>query len=289
MVFAGLRALEAAGQRPNSLNSTHAAGTPVAQVLLAQAGNRPEGLNSNVTGSTTTSNALPQSPSHSSTQPSDRNTVTPEGVSYNNAAAQNAALGAYSAFERSANEDLERNVGNTIDRTLDQALPHATRTDSAVMKTRLAATIRQDVEKALQGDRQLGEQVAQILSARRFDSEARASVVRLIGERAQQLVPGAARRVLSEWTQTTLAAHRGQRDREDSATSRREVESVRPADGSVNSSRTNTASASRAAATAASSQRSNQASTQRRQDAGPRESTRRVDYRRLSDEQILDS
>jgi hypothetical protein len=39
--------------------------------------------------------------------------------------------------------------------------------------------------------------------------------VRLISDRAQQLVPGATKRVLNEWTQTTLAAHRGRTQRND--------------------------------------------------------------------------
>ncbi len=114
----------------------------------------------------------------------------------------------YAAFERSTNDDLERIVGGTIDRTLDRALPHGNRGDNAAMRTRLAASIRQDIELALQGDRQLGEQVARVLSARRLDEATRSQVVRLIGERAQQLVPTTTRRVLGEWTQTTLAAHR---------------------------------------------------------------------------------
>lgn len=67
----------------------------------------------------------------------------------------------YAAFERSTNDDLERMVGGTIDRTLDRALPHGNRADNAAMRTRLAASIRQDIERSLQGDRQLGEQVAQ--------------------------------------------------------------------------------------------------------------------------------
>src|SRR5208282_3040186 len=82
---------------------------------------------------------------------------------------------------------------------------------------------RQDIEKALQGDRQLGEQVAQILSTKRLDSEARAQVVRLIGERAQQLVPSATKRALSDWTQTTLATHRSKNAHAGSASARGEL------------------------------------------------------------------
>ena len=86
------------------------------------------------------------------------------------------------------------------------------------MRTRLSASIRQDIERSLQGDRQLGEQIAQVLSARRLDEATRSQVVRLIGERAQQLVPVTTRRVLGEWTQTTLAAHRERAGRADAAT-----------------------------------------------------------------------
>src|SRR5260370_12143928 len=121
--------------------------------------------------------------------------------------------------------------------TLRQALPANDRSytpgqagaqRAAPLHEKLASSIRVDVEKALQGDRQLGEQVAQILASRRFDNDARAQIVRLIGERAQQLVPGAAKRVLNDWTQTTLAAHRGSTQRADAASLRTEVAPTPP-------------------------------------------------------------
>ncbi len=191
-----------------------------------------------------------------------------------------ASLSAYAAFERAANEDLERSVGTAIERTLMQALPsfeqHNTPGQAGVqraapLRERLAGSVRVEVEKALQGDRQLGEQVAQILSSRRFDNEARAQIVRLIGERAQQLVPGAAKRVLNEWTQTTLAAHRGRTQRADAA----------PA--------TDVAPASLPARPVGNEQHSaprQNASRDSGQGAAAR--SRQVNYRKLSDEQILD-
>src|SRR5712671_6755525 len=148
------------------------------------------------------------------------------------AARNEAQVAAYAAFERAANEDLERSVGSAIERTLRQALPANDRSyapgqagaqRAAPLHEKLASSIRVDVEKALQGDRQLGEQVAQILSSRRLDNESRSQIVRLISERAQQLVPGAAKRVLNEWTQTTLAAHRGRTERADAASARTDV------------------------------------------------------------------
>jgi len=191
-----------------------------------------------------------------------------------------AQLAAYASFEKAANEDLERSVGGAIERTLAQALPNAGRSiqdasglagQAPPLQTRLSAAIRQDVESALKGDRQLGEQVTQILSGRRLDGEVRAQVVRVIGERAQQLVPIAAKRVLSDWTQTTLAAHRGNTARADAASSRREV-----------------ASASGASAQASTSTNSGREPSRSTNHSSGRSEARRVDYRKLSDEQILD-
>ena len=56
--------------------------------------------------------------------------------------------------------------------------------------------MREEVETALRSDGSLGEQVARVLSGRRLDEAARMQVVRLIGDRAEQLVPGAVRRVV---------------------------------------------------------------------------------------------
>ncbi len=165
------------------------------------------------------------------------------------------AVTQYAAFEKAANEDLDRDVGGTIARVLAQTLPNAGKTDAGPLQARLTNAIRQDIEAALKGDRQLGEQVARVLAAKRFDDTTRAQVVRLIGERARQLVPAAAKRVLNDWTQTALGAHRARAQKGEAAAARPDVEGVGGAPASA-----------------------------RAKVAGPRE----VDYRKLSDEQILD-
>jgi hypothetical protein len=124
-------------------------------------------------------------------------------------------LRAYGEFERAANAELEQTVGASITRVLEDALPNL-RLSGAVrgregepgaapLRGRLTSAVREEVESALKSDQQLGEQVARILAGRRFDPTARGQVVRLIDARAQELVPGAVRRVVSSWTQTTLA------------------------------------------------------------------------------------
>jgi hypothetical protein len=168
----------------------------------------------------------------------------------------------YAAFEKSANEDLDRHVGEAISKTLEQALPAAGGVESAGLRSRLSAAVREEVEKALQGDRQLTEQVAKVLGARRLDRETRQQVVRLIGERANQLVPGAARKILSDWTQATIAAHREKSGRGAGPAIRADLPT--------------------AVSLPATSDRP------ARDAATPRSATaRNVDYRKLSDEQIL--
>jgi hypothetical protein len=140
-------------------------------------------------------------------------------------------------------------------------LPNAGKTEnSAALKERLSGAIRQDVEKALQGDRALGEQVARILSGQRLDNAARAQVVRLIGERAQQLVPGATRRVLADWTQTTLAAHGASAERPRSALARLPL-----------------------------SEPSERPPSPKREQGSRTPQPRKIDYRRISDDDILNS
>jgi hypothetical protein len=249
------------------------AGVRVLQEASNAQGHRPKSLASALSGEGNDGGATTTTPGtvgaqHASSQ-------------VGNASVHEAQVAAYAAFERAANEDLERSVGTAIERTLTQALPsfeqhntpgQAGAQRAAPLRERLAASVRVDVEKALQGDRQLGEQVAQILSSRRFGNEARAQIVRLIGERAQQLVPGAAKRVLNEWTQTTLAAHRGRTQPAEAASARAEVASASTPAHPAGNEKTHAGEQS----ALRSSPRANAAKSQV------------INYRKLSDEQILE-
>jgi len=122
---------------------------------------------------------------------------------------------AYGEMERAANAELEKSVGAAIGRAMEQALPNLKRLPihgndgtqaGAPLQSRLAAAVREEVDSALKSDRELGEQVTRVLAGRRFDATARGQVVRLIDARAQQLVPGAVKRVVASWTDATLAA-----------------------------------------------------------------------------------
>jgi hypothetical protein len=291
MVFVGLRALEQSGQGTATPVNSDTVGARHAVPAHARDGSV---ISSEAPDPVISRSAATRNPSSSDTAEAPQSKRDSSAPTISNASSMTESshqspitspqFAAYAAFERSANADLERTVGAAIDRTLDQALPNANRADAGEMKSRLAAAIRQDIERALQGDRQLGEQVAQILAPRRLNDEARAQVVRLIGDRAHQLVPTAAKRVLSTWTETTLAAHHARSSRTEAAAARREVAPAHPSGEPTNAdSRTAAAATPRHAA-------------HNRLDAGrsaavSRSATsgsRRLDYRRLSDEQILD-
>ena len=285
MVFAGLRALEEAGQRPstiseaNALREVHVSGTGnVAPPFKAASSEREEaGLKPSNTQ--TEANAISQ---------------------------HDPRLVAYRAFEKTANEELERSVGGAISRALEQALPAVQRVDrgsdgraqrGVSLQERLGGAIRSDVETALKGDRQLAEQITQVLSTRRFDDGTRMQLVRLINDRAQQLVPSAARRVIQDWTQTAFASHRGSiqhgretRSPDDSTTGATQVMGHRVAQ-SESTPATNGAAASAAgvSAKAAAADRAEKAAgLSTRTAASQAGRASRVDYRKLSDEQILE-
>jgi hypothetical protein len=265
MVFAGLRALEEGNRGgPNSASSPagSASSSGVATSTGANGGATREGTNHTDAGHvgdgrTATSASGQRSENSGATSPQ-----------------QEALVAQYAAFERSANEELERRVGSVIDRTLAEALPNSGRSENSSLHGRLAASIRQDIEKELQGDRRLGEQVAAILAApraglggaSRFGEQARAQLVRIIGERARQLVPGVARRVLSEWAHTTIA-----HNRQTFADARPSATQKGPTPAQTGSTHRGTESANRGSSTTAA------------------RASRKVDYQRISDEQLLDS
>jgi hypothetical protein len=176
----------------------------------------------------------------------------------------------YAAFERAANDDLDRAVRPEIARVIERALPAGNNEPARATQERLSGLVRTEIETALRQDRALGEQVAQLLRSRTFDDATRAQVVRLIAARATSLVPVASRRVLSEWTQSALAAHRAQRSLA----------------GATDAARNPSSSPDAAASPASSAAKPRPAQTAApgTQHAG----SRRINYRALSDEEILD-
>jgi len=183
----------------------------------------------------------------------------------------------YREFERVTNAELEKSVGGAIGRAMEAALPNLRQVNLAgregqapPLQDRLRNAVREEVEAALRIDASLGEQVARVLSGRRLDEAARMQVVRLIDARSQQLVPGAVRRVVGSWTQATLGARKTETGAESAGRGGEERSAERAPNASQRTVNVDPAA-----------NRNAQTTTGRSVKRG------RVDYRKLSDEQIL--
>jgi hypothetical protein len=180
-------------------------------------------------------------------------TNTTAGHSPNAATNTGAAFPAeaYRAFESSTNEDVGRRMREAIDRTLTSTLPEGI---AAGARRRIGEDVFREVHASLSSDRELSRRVGETLRDWRFDAAARQQVVAMVSGRARAVLPEVARRVVAEWTSSVLASDRAKMARIDSATARRDITGGRlpepVASGAMR----------------------------------PRD----VDYRRLSDEQILE-
>jgi hypothetical protein len=137
---------------------------------------------------------------------------------------------AYRAFEAAANDDVARQVRDSIDRTLAATLPDGI-ADGA--RRRIGEDIFRDLNATLAVDRELSAQIGQMLrgssaesSAQagwRFDAPTRRQVAALLVGRARTALPEVARRVVSERISSVLASDRAKQVRIESAVSRRDI------------------------------------------------------------------
>lgn len=158
---------------------------------------------------------------------------------------------AYRSFEAATNDDVARRVHQAIDHTLGATLPEGMAEGA---RRRIAEDIFQEVHASLAGDRDLARRIGETLRDWRFDATSRQQVSSLLAGRARAVLPEVARRVVAEWTSSVLASDRAKTARIDNAVARRDITGGRLPEPVPPSS------------------------------LRPRD----VDYRRLSDEQILE-
>ena len=136
---------------------------------------------------------------------------------------------AYSAFERSTNDTVARDVRVAVGDTLTRVLPEGIADGAA---RRIGDDIFNEIHRTLASDRTLSDQIGEILrgSARestangwRFGMAEQQRVASLLASRAKQLVPGVARRVIGEWTSSVLGASRSKSARQASAAARVDI------------------------------------------------------------------
>lgn len=151
--------------------------------------------------------------------------LEPNGTAQSPAPGANAASGTfpaetYRAFESATNEDVARATRQAIDRTLSSTLPEGIG-DGA--RRRIGDDVFQELHATLSADRELSQQVGEILRGWNFDGATRQQVASLISSRARAAMPEVARRVIGEWTSSVLASDRARATRVDAAASRRDI------------------------------------------------------------------
>jgi hypothetical protein len=127
---------------------------------------------------------------------------------------------AYRAFESATNDDVAKSTRESIERTLTSTLPDGIGEGA---RRRIADDIFNELHATLSADRELSRQVGEILRGWHFDGATRQQVVSLISARARGAMPEVARRVVSEWTSSVLASDRARAARVDAAASRRDI------------------------------------------------------------------
>ncbi len=126
----------------------------------------------------------------------------------------------YATFQQAANDAVVDRVRQAIEQTISGALP-ATVPDGA--RRRIAADVFGEINATLQNDRALTRQVAAALRQWQFTDEVKQQVVNLIFGRAKSLIPGMAKRVVSDWTSSVLGASRAKLEKQNAATRRVDI------------------------------------------------------------------
>jgi DNA-binding FadR family transcriptional regulator len=160
-----------------------------------------------------------------------------------------AATSAQTEFFHTANAAAVQGVLDAIETQVDRLLPEGI---SKSARNRVVGEIYRELDTTLRSNRQLGHQMRDAFRSGALDGDHQRAVVSLITGRARQALPGVAKRVLSEWTSTVVAANQDRRDRQRTAERRVDI-----------------------------------AGTSGGGESGRSASPREIDYRRMSDSDIL--
>jgi hypothetical protein len=90
-------------------------------------------------------------------------------------------------------------------------------------RNRVAGEIYRELDATLHGNRALGQQMRDAFRSGALDDAHRRAIVSLVTGRARQALPGVAKRVLNEWTNTIVSANQDRRTRQRNAERRVDI------------------------------------------------------------------
>lgn len=151
-------------------------------------------------------------------------TGTANGESGASTDARPKSAEAQSEFLRDANTAAVKGVLAAIQGQVDRLLPEQT---AAGAKNRMVGEIYREIDQTLQSNDQFSKQIRSALRSGSLDARHQDAIVSLIVNRARQTLPSVAKRVLTEWTSTVLAASRDRAARQRASESRVDIAGAR--------------------------------------------------------------
>ncbi|HEY0701657.1 MAG TPA: hypothetical protein VGD60_02720 [Candidatus Acidoferrales bacterium] len=127
---------------------------------------------------------------------------------------------AQSDFFQATNAQAVQGVMEAIEAQVERLLPEGI---SKAARNRVAGEIYREMDTTLQGNRALGQQMRDAFKSGALDEAHRRAIVSLVTSRAKQALPAVAKRVLNEWTNTIVSANQDRRARQRNAERRVEI------------------------------------------------------------------
>ena len=127
---------------------------------------------------------------------------------------------AQAEFFHKTNAAAVESVVDAIESQVERLLPEGV---SKTARNRVVGEIYRELDTTLRSNRQLAQQMREAFRSGTLDADHQRAIVSLIAGRARQALPGVAKRVLSEWTSTVVAANQDRRARQRAAEGRVDI------------------------------------------------------------------
>jgi hypothetical protein len=133
---------------------------------------------------------------------------------------RNHSTVAQEEFFHATNAAAVQSVLDAIESQVERLLPESA---SRSARNRVVGEIYRELDNILRSNRQLTQQMREAFRSGALDADHQRAIVTLINGRARQALPGVAKRVLSEWTSTVVAANQERRARQRTAERRVDI------------------------------------------------------------------